>query len=765
MFLKFKIFVIKTVNISILGATAAVYEENSGTNSTNNHISNTSISIGSQKIADYSYSDVSGNAVGNLEKISYGGTTSPLTEIEYTYDKLDRVTEVEYTDNNTNAVTSYGYRYSSDGNLANILKNDELVYSYDYDTLGRLIHSTTVEDRQIVLYTDHQYDTSNRIKYQSWQIGEDGFSETYTYNSADGTLTTMVTDGDTLSFSYDGLKRLAGRESTNLKMNYTYRNLDSTNTTSQIASIVYKKANGTTTLLPTLGYTYDAVGNITKVTSGTSNLSEYTYDTQNQLVSEYRYGDYLDSYSYDTYGNIRSISRRNQGGGVGISYSFVYENTNWKDQLTGVSYTDEDGDTVSRTLTYDAIGNPLTYYNGNKNWTFTWVNGKRLVSASDGTNTITNTYDVDGKRSSKTVNGVEHKYVVLGEKIVRETFGTVTVDYFYDNDGRPYKIRVNDGTNEYVGYYVLNLQGDVIGIINSSGTVTVKYTYDAWGNQVERTYSSTNATSNALYQYNSLKYRGYYYDKDLELYYLNSRYYDPVICRFINADDVSVMAIEQGSLLQYNLYTYCLNNPVKYADSSGNVVEMLTAMGAAMIGGGIAGAFISGISYAITSCSSGEFDPVMLVSNMVMGAAYGALGAGIGMTEISPGMKFAASIGVGLLAGVWTGLSTNNWEAGFVAGASTALCCFTGSLIDIGELGKLATGYASYNLTLSIGTPFEVVSVMGQNVSVDTYLKCPASSYTTTQTRKSAPYASPGAAGMTTTEYFAYLQRNGYRIN
>ena len=71
-------------------------------------------------------------------------------------------------------------------------------------------------------------------------------------------------------------------------------------------------------------------------------------------------------------------------------------------------------------LTYDAMGNPLTYFNGKKSWNFTWKYGRQLASATDGTHTITNTYDVDGVRESKTVDGVEHKYVTLDGKIIRE---------------------------------------------------------------------------------------------------------------------------------------------------------------------------------------------------------------------------------------------------------------------------------------------------------------------------------------------------------
>ena len=174
---------------------------------------------------------------------------------------------------------------------------------------------------------------------------------------------------------------------------------------------------------------------------------------------------------------------------------------------------------------------------------------------------------MDGIRQTKTVNGVEHKYVTLDGKVIRETYGNVTVDYFYDNDGSPLKIEVKDNGTTYTGYYVLNQQGDVIGIIDAQGNVLVKYFYNAWGLEVEEELINRSA-EHPLKQYNALKYRGYYYDADLGLYYLNNRFYDAVICRFINADD-SISGIS-GHLIGYNMFAYCFNNPINMNDEDGN---------------------------------------------------------------------------------------------------------------------------------------------------------------------------------------------------
>ena len=122
----------------------------------------------------------------------YGDASDPLAEMTYVYDSLDRVSEITYDDTSSGEETTWGYSYSSDGNLAGITKNGALVYTYDYDTLGRLIHSSALEDGEIVLNTDHQYDTSDRILSQNWQIGDDGYEEAYAYNEKDGTLSQMT---------------------------------------------------------------------------------------------------------------------------------------------------------------------------------------------------------------------------------------------------------------------------------------------------------------------------------------------------------------------------------------------------------------------------------------------------------------------------------------------------------------------------------------------------------------------------------------------
>ena len=116
-----------------------------------------------------------------------------------------------------------------------------------------------------------------------------------------------------------------------------------------------------------------------------------------------------------------------------------------------------------------------------------------------------------------------------------------------------------------VYWFEKNLQGDIVKVYNQSGGLLVSYTYDAWGNATI-SYSNNGQYTNAAH--NPFRYRGYYFDTDLGLYYLGTRYYDANTGRFISAD--SVIAGVGGSIHGYNMFAYCFNNPVNMSDSSGH---------------------------------------------------------------------------------------------------------------------------------------------------------------------------------------------------
>jgi RHS repeat-associated protein len=112
-------------------------------------------------------------------------------------------------------------------------------------------------------------------------------------------------------------------------------------------------------------------------------------------------------------------------------------------------------------------------------------------------------------------------------------------------------------------FYVFNAQGDIIKLVNKSGTVVVSYVYDTWGKLI----STTGTLASTVGAKNPYRYRGYRYDSETGLYYLQSRYYNPEWGRFLNADS---LAGKQGVLLSHNVFAYCGNNPVVRQDPSGH---------------------------------------------------------------------------------------------------------------------------------------------------------------------------------------------------
>ena len=256
-------------------------------------------------------------------------------------------------------------------------------------------------------------------------------------------------------------------------------------------------------------------------------------------------------WTYDNAGNITSRSEYAYTfGELGAPLDTVvygYSNADWGDLLT--SY---DG----KTITYDQIGNPLR----DGTWRYSWEHGRQLASMFDGKNTAWYfTYDASGMRTSRTDGTTTYSYVYNGGLLSKMTVGEHVLEFAYDASGTPMTVTL-DGV---IYYYLTNIQGDVVSIVDGNGTLVTHYTYDAWGRPL-----SSSVSTNSIAGLNPLRYRGYVYDQETELYYLQSRYYNPEIGRFLNAD--GYVATGQG-LMGHNMFAYCGNNPVNRRDASGDL--------------------------------------------------------------------------------------------------------------------------------------------------------------------------------------------------
>ena len=353
-----------------------------------------------------------------------------------------------------------------------------------------------------------------------------------------------------------------------------YKNRENNQTTNLVQFYNVRRADGS--LIAGNRYSYDNMGNITAIKQSTGSyfpLVSYNYDGQGQLISEKFYdgngtgeSHITDSYTYtyDTAGNILSVKKN----GATIK-SYTYSTGDWKDLLTAVDGSPivYEGQTYSGGIVSGTAisGNPIRYTNDTQTYTnLTWQHGRQLTSLTTNGETYTYDYDVDGIRTRKIIDGAYHNYVTQNGKVVRETVQSGdwdwVLDFIYDNGGRPFALKYSyDGGNNFeTYYYILNLQGDVVALMDTSGTVIARYTYNAWGEILSAT--------GEMAETNPLRYRGYYYDSETGFYYLQSRYYDPVNCRFINAD---VYASTGIGFFGFNMFAYCNNRPIVLRDSNG----------------------------------------------------------------------------------------------------------------------------------------------------------------------------------------------------
>jgi len=206
-------------------------------------------------------------------------------------------------------------------------------------------------------------------------------------------------------------------------------------------------------------------------------------------------------------------------------------------------------------ITYDAMGNPLT----NGGWTYTWQQGRELASAKSSSYTISYEYNDQGLRTSKTVNGVTTNYTLDGNgSVICAKNPTGTMWLCYNAQGNPVSFELNGVPY----YYTFNLQGDVTGILDQTGAVVVQYVYGAFGSL----RATTGTLASTVGAKNLIRYRGYWYDAETGLYYLQSRYYNIMWGRFLNAD---CLVDTQDWANSANMFAYCSNNPVGKTDPDG----------------------------------------------------------------------------------------------------------------------------------------------------------------------------------------------------
>ena len=276
-----------------------------------------------------------------------------------------------------------------------------------------------------------------------------------------------------------------------------------------------------------------------------------------QLIREDNaYANKSCTWTYDGNGNI--LNKKTYAYTTGTLGTATATETNT--YSTG-SFKDQMISHAGHTISYDALGNPLNWYNNTATFSnITWE-GRKLTGMTVGSTVYTFSYNSDGIRTKKQngSNVVEYLYDD-GGNLVEEKHSNYSLYFIYDDSNELIGFKVSSGGTYYYGK-------DVFGVIkyiyNASGTIVGTYTYDAWGQTIS--YSTTINETNL----NPIRYKDYYYDTESGFYYLQSRYYDPQVGRFISADDTGYLGATE-SVLSFNLYTYCENEPLKNEDPSGN---------------------------------------------------------------------------------------------------------------------------------------------------------------------------------------------------
>ena len=453
-----------------------------------------------------------------LERYSYAPNNGPLTKISYgngdvqeiLYDKEGRIKSRRWNGQSTDAVR---YEYDDYGTLE---KETDLVNGRidkdQYDMTGRLIQSTTLEKNT---GASGEPTVANTHTVQSLEIGYDSYNRVNRLvHSLEGSKTkTGLVYGDASKAQRPGL-------SYGLTVDGTQRQ----------------------------SLAYDAMARCTKETvtlpGGQKRENCFTYGTLRHLTDT----DSLPE------GAVSTVQTQDL---------FTYHTDGWKDQLlswNGKSYA------------YDAGGNPTVL----RGMALTWGEGRRLKRIAATAGEVTFAYDSDGKRVKKTSGNTETKYYYNGSTLsglVRTTTGNtgttkITVQFVYDAEGKPFLLRLN-GKTDY--FYLYNGLGDVVGLVDSSNKVVVRYQYNSWG----KVTSSEDTSGVSLATLNPFCYRKYVYDPETGLYCLGSRYYDPEVGRFVNADDTDVIFAKPQELYHKNLYVYCYNNPVVRRDIQGYFWETL----------------------------------------------------------------------------------------------------------------------------------------------------------------------------------------------
>jgi RHS repeat-associated protein len=490
-------------------------------------------------------------------------------QTQFQYDALNRVTAIADARHGLTA-----FSHDPNGNLLTVTDAKSQPTTYAYDSMDRLATRTDVLNRQ----ESYQYDPVGNLTQFTDRKGQ---QTTFTYDALNRRTGAQYADGSSTSFTHDAVGRLTqATDSLVGAIDFVYDQLD--------RLIKEISAQGL------VEYTYDALGRRTTMTANGQAPVSYQYDAASRLI-QVAHAGLVVGLGYDATGRRTSLTYPN-----GTSTTYSYDNAS---RLTNIIHTGPAGLIESLSYTYDAAGNrisltrangsatllpaavqaaydaaneqiafnsqPATFdANGNQTTstdatgttTYTWDVRNRLTAITGPTLSASFTYDALGRRVSKTVNGQTTGYLYDGNDIVQEIGGgAISATYLRSlNIDEPF-IR-QAGSNEH---YHTDALGSVLALTNVAGALQTSYSYEPFG---KTTITGTSS--------NPFQYTGRENDQPVlsgvegGLYYYRARYYSSTLHRFLVEDPVGL----SGSGI--NLYTYVLDNPLKYVDAIGLRVNL-----------------------------------------------------------------------------------------------------------------------------------------------------------------------------------------------
>ena len=489
--------------------------------------------------------------------------------LKNTYDNKNRLTERTAKEKKTGKETVHTYRYNAYGDVA-VQDDTQFVYG---DVSGQVTKETTKLTKNKDVVKNYTYDSNGNKSTFSVKAGEDTkLSLSYEYDGSSRLISVKDSEGNrAVSYAYDTEGSLSERQAANgLKTTYGYdyqnRLTSMTNETGkgvvskysstylkngqkaeEVSTVMDKKGKSTK---KTAAYTYDMLGRITRETkTGREDIS-YTYDANNNR-KQMTIGNKTTAYQYNK--NDELLRTDTLHTDTEKNDVVIYKNDKNGNQLAAVNRSEipaEAKDTsyidVDVTLGDNQLNdNVVNHYNALNQLTETLTKNYK----------VSFTYDAEGLRTGKTVNGEKTVYVWDGDQVVMELSkgGAVQKRYIRGND----LVYADKGENTEKTYYVTDMHGNVVQLLDESGNVTKTYEYDSFGNEVKPEKKDENP----------YRYCGEYYDKETEEVYLRARYYEPGVGRFITRDTYTGESDEPLSL---HLYTYCENDGVNAWDPSGH---------------------------------------------------------------------------------------------------------------------------------------------------------------------------------------------------